>query len=77
MPFSIPFQFLGVIFMKRPKLRFMEKVSQYPANLRSPKIQKKLKLMRGPELVNNTVLHKQDGIVADGGGRMRWCQYCV
>lgn len=50
----------------------MEKVPQYPANLRPPKMQKKLKLMRGPELVNNTFLHKQYGIVADGGGRMRW-----
>lgn len=27
--------------------------------------------MRGPELVHNTLLHKQYGIVATGGGRLR------
>jgi large subunit ribosomal protein L16 len=53
----------------------MEKVPQYPANLRPPKMQKRLKLMRGPELVNNTLLHKQFGIVAEGGGRLRWGHY--
>ena len=35
-------------------------------------MQKKLKLMRGPELVHNTLLHRQYGIMATGGGRLRW-----
>lgn len=43
-----------------------------PANLRPPKMQKRLKLMRGPELIHNFLLHKQYGIQATGGGRMRW-----
>lgn len=50
----------------------MEKVPQYPPNLKPPKMQKRLRLMRGPELVHNTLLHKQYGIVATGGGRMRY-----
>lgn len=57
---------------ERPKLRMFEKVPQYPPNLRPPKMQKKLRFMRGPELVHNTLLHKQYGIVATGGGRLRW-----
>lgn len=50
----------------------MEKVPTYPANLKPPKMQKNLKLMRGPELVHNTLLHKQYGIISTGGGRLRW-----
>lgn len=33
---------------------------------------KRLSLMRGPELVHNSFLHKQYGIVALGGGRLRF-----
>lgn len=50
----------------------MDKVPQMPPNLKPPKMQKKLKLMRGPELIHNFLLHKQYGIQATGGGRMRW-----
>lgn len=50
----------------------MDKVPQFPPNLRPPKMQKRLRLMRGPELVHNQLLHKQYGIIATGGGRMRW-----
>lgn len=50
----------------------MDKVPQMPPNLRPPKMQKKLKLMRGPELIHNFLLHKQYGIQAQCGGRMRW-----
>ena len=35
-------------------------------------MQKRLKLMRGPELVHNTLLHKQYAIIATGGGRLKW-----
>lgn len=41
----------------------MEKVPQYPSSLRPFKMQKKLKFMRGPETVHNTLLHKQYGII--------------
>lgn len=40
--------------------------------MRPPKMQKKLKFMRGPELVHNKLALQQYGIVATGGGRMRW-----
>jgi large subunit ribosomal protein L16 len=58
--------------MERPKLRFVDKVPQFPPNLRPPKMQKKLKLMRGPETVLNTLQHRQYGIMALCGGRLRW-----
>ncbi|XP_013106747.1 large ribosomal subunit protein uL16m [Stomoxys calcitrans] len=58
--------------VERPKLRVMERMPQYPPNLRPPKMQKKLKFMRGPELIHNKLLHKQYGIIATGGGRLRW-----
>lgn len=53
----------------------MDKVPQYTANLKPPKMQKRLILMRGPELVHNQLLHKQYGIVATSGGRLRWGHY--
>ncbi|XP_054740502.1 39S ribosomal protein L16, mitochondrial [Anastrepha obliqua] len=58
--------------VERPKLRVMERVPQYPPNLRPPKMQKKLKYMRGPEIIHNELVHKQYGIVAESGGRLRW-----
>ncbi|XP_018804801.1 PREDICTED: 39S ribosomal protein L16, mitochondrial [Bactrocera latifrons] len=58
--------------VERPKLKVMERVPQYPPNLRPPKMQKKLKFMRGPEVVHNNLIHKQYGIVAESGGRLRW-----
>lgn len=61
-----------VEFPERPKLKFMDKVPQYPPNIRPPKMQKKLRFMRGPEPLHNFLLHKQYGIMATGGGRMRW-----
>ncbi|XP_004536747.1 39S ribosomal protein L16, mitochondrial [Ceratitis capitata] len=58
--------------VERPKLRVMERVPQYPPNLRPPKMQKRLKFMRGPEIVHSDFIHKQYGIVAESGGRLRW-----
>lgn len=66
---------VDVEFTDRPKLKIVEKVPQYAANLRPPKMQKRLILMRGPELVHNNLLHKQFGIVAMGGGRLRYGHY--
>lgn len=66
---------LAVEMMERPKLKTIERVPQYPPNMKPPKMQKRLKLMRGPELVHNTLLHKQFGIIALGGGRLRWGHY--
>lgn len=50
----------------------MDKVPQYAPGIRPPKMQKKLKLMRGPEPVHNFLLHKQYGIMALTGGRIKW-----
>lgn len=61
-----------VEFPERAKLQFLPKVPQYPPNLRPPKMQKKLRFMRGPEQIHNSFLHKQYGIVAIGGGRLRF-----
>lgn len=41
----------------------MDKVPQYPPNIRPPKMQKKLRFMRGPEPLHNFLLHKQYGIM--------------
>lgn len=49
----------------------MQKVPQYPNNLRPPKMTKRLKLMRGPETVHNFLVHEQYGIMATQGGRLK------
>lgn len=38
-------------------------------------MQKRLKLMRGPELVHNTLQHRQYGVIAEGGGRLKHPHY--
>ncbi|XP_055911702.1 39S ribosomal protein L16, mitochondrial isoform X1 [Eupeodes corollae] len=73
--FPPPIKYENIEKYDRPKLRIMEKVPQYAANLRPPKMQKRLRLMRGPEKVHNTLIHKQYGIVATGGGRLRHGHY--
>ncbi|KXJ80812.1 hypothetical protein RP20_CCG023161 [Aedes albopictus] len=70
--FAPPIEYKNVVMPDRPKLRFMDKVPILPTNMKAPKMQKKLKFMRGPEMVHNTLLYKQYGIVATGGGRLRW-----
>ncbi|XP_074036296.1 mitochondrial ribosomal protein L16 [Leptinotarsa decemlineata] len=62
----------GVEMPERPKLRVVERAPQYPPNIRAPKMQKKLRLMRGPEPIHNFLLHKQYGVMALGGGRLKW-----
>ena len=51
---------------ERPKLKFIEKVPIMPPNLKAPKMQKRLRLMRGPEEIHNFLIHKQFGIIATG-----------
>ncbi|XP_005189658.1 large ribosomal subunit protein uL16m-like [Musca domestica] len=70
--FAPPVKYTDFKQVERPKLRIMERVPQYPPNLRPPKMQKKLRFMRGPEVLHNNLLHKQYGIIASGGGRLRW-----
>lgn len=47
----------------RTRLRVMLKVPLMPGGVAPFKMQKKLRLMRGPELYHNTLLHKQFGII--------------
>lgn len=50
----------------------MLKVPQY-SNIRPPRMQKRLILMRGPDHEHNTKLvHKQYGIIALTGGRIKY-----
>lgn len=67
-----PIQYGDIEFPERRKLRFMDKVPQYPSGIRPPKMQKKLRLMRGPEPVHNFLLYKQYGLMALTGGRIKW-----
>ncbi|CAG9828894.1 unnamed protein product [Diabrotica balteata] len=70
--FPSPPNFDHIQLPEKPRLKFIDKVPQLPPSIRPPKMQKKLKLMRGPEKVHNFLLHKQYGIMATGGGRLKW-----
>nr|CAD7596135.1 unnamed protein product [Timema genevievae] len=61
-----------VEFIEKPKLKVMERTPQFPGNIKPPKMVKNLKFMRGPEPLHNSLLHRQYGIIATGGGRMRY-----
>ncbi|XP_035436416.1 39S ribosomal protein L16, mitochondrial [Spodoptera frugiperda] len=56
---------------ERQRLRIYDKVPTYPANLKPPKMQKRLRYMRGPEPLHTNLQLQQYGVVATGGGRMR------
>ncbi|KAI4500831.1 hypothetical protein M0802_004042 [Mischocyttarus mexicanus] len=73
--YPMPTEIKDVEFPEKNKLRVMEKVPLYPPNMRPFKMQKRLKLMRGPELIHNTLLHKQYGIIALGGGRLTFSHF--
>lgn len=45
------------------KLRFVDKIPILPSTIKPPKMQKKLRFMRGPEDVHNFLMHKQYGIM--------------
>ncbi|ROT82574.1 putative 39S ribosomal protein L16, mitochondrial [Penaeus vannamei] len=57
---------------ERQKLRFFERVPQFPAGIRAPKMTKRLDLIRGEEEVHNNFIYNQYGIVARRGGMLRW-----
>uniref|UniRef100_A0A6M2DX17 Large ribosomal subunit protein uL16m n=1 Tax=Xenopsylla cheopis TaxID=163159 RepID=A0A6M2DX17_XENCH len=69
--FPPPINYDHIHLPEKPKLKLLEKVPQYPAGIRPPKMQKKLRLMRGPEEIHNKLIHKQYGIMALSGGRLR------
>lgn len=69
--FRPPIKFHEIEFPERRKLKVMDKVPQYPSNIRPPKMQKRLRYMRGPEEVHNFLLYRQFGIIATSGGRLK------
>ncbi|XP_003704196.2 large ribosomal subunit protein uL16m isoform X1 [Megachile rotundata] len=72
---TVPTPLKDIEFPERVKLRIVNKVPQYPPGTRPFKMQKKLRLMRGPELKHNTLLHKQYGVMATGGGRLKYSNF--
>ncbi|CAL7950703.1 unnamed protein product [Xylocopa violacea] len=70
--FAPPPSMDDVEFPDRSRLKVYPKVPQFPSHLRPYKTQKRLRLMRGPEPYHNTLLHKQYGIIATSGGRLRY-----
>nr|CAG4637342.1 EOG090X0DE4 [Ceriodaphnia reticulata]SVE73188.1 EOG090X0DE4 [Ceriodaphnia reticulata] len=68
--FTPPPKYDHISLPEKPKLHFMEKVPTYPANLKPPKMAKRLTLMRGPEPIHNQLIHQQYGVVALCGGRL-------
>ncbi|CAH2232735.1 jg15483 [Pararge aegeria aegeria] len=69
--FPPPKNYDDIEIPERPRLRIYDKVPLYPPNLKPPKMQKRLRYMRGPEQLHNTLQLKQYGIVATSGGRLR------
>ncbi|CAK9812455.1 39S ribosomal protein L16, mitochondrial [Anthophora plagiata] len=70
--FEPPKNFDDVEFPERNKLRVVSRAPQYPVHIRPYKMQKRLRYLRGPEPFHNTLLHKQYGIIATSGGRMKF-----
>nr|SVE74438.1 EOG090X0DE4 [Daphnia barbata] len=71
--FTPPVDYSGLPCMElpeKPKLMYLDKVPTYPANLKPPKMAKRLRFIRGPEMIHNEFIHKQYGIVALCGGRL-------
>lgn len=55
--------FIDIEIPERPRLRIYDKVPMYPANLKPPKMQKRLRYMRGPETLHTNLQLKQYGVV--------------
>ncbi|OQR77779.1 39S ribosomal protein L16 [Tropilaelaps mercedesae] len=53
------------------RLAVLEKVPTYPFGVRPMKVPKELRTIRGPETVNNRLLHNQYGIITLCGGFLR------
>ncbi|XP_073985005.1 mitochondrial ribosomal protein L16 [Rhodnius prolixus] len=68
--FPPPPTYEGMEIPEKSKLKFMEKTPNL-GNIKMPKMIKNLRFMRGPEQIHNSFIHKQYGIIALGGGRMR------
>ncbi|XP_077256886.1 large ribosomal subunit protein uL16m-like [Temnothorax americanus] len=69
--FPVPIKFGDIEYPERARLKVMEKVPQFPPGMRPPKMQKRLRYMRGPEPTHNFLMYRQYGIIATGGGRLK------
>lgn len=69
--FPPPAEHGEIEYPERRKLKVMEKVPMLPPAIRAPKMQKRLRYMRGPEHIHNFLMYKQYGIMAIGGGRLK------
>ncbi|XP_054257258.1 39S ribosomal protein L16, mitochondrial [Macrosteles quadrilineatus] len=69
--FRPPPDFSHIEIPERQRLTVVPKVPTFPPGLRPPKMQKNLKFMKGPEEVHNKLIHKQYGIIALTGGRLK------
>jgi len=70
--FLPPPTFDHIILPEKRRLNFCDKVPPLPVHTKAPKSFKRIELMRGPELIHNELIHKQYGIVALCGGRLRF-----
>ncbi|XP_050421449.1 39S ribosomal protein L16, mitochondrial [Adelges cooleyi] len=73
--FKPPVKYDHIQMPERPKLHYIDRHPVYNTNLKPPKMHKMLNLMRGPELIHNKLIHKQYGIQATGGGRMKFVHF--
>jgi len=69
--YPIPPSYQEVEFPEKNKLKILPKVPTYPPGFRPPKCTKRLRDIRGPELVHTEFLHKQFGMVALYGGYLK------
>ncbi|XKL68599.1 hypothetical protein PGB90_004090 [Kerria lacca] len=56
---------------EHPKPKNVPKVPMYPHGVKPPKMKSMLHLLHYPEEVHNTLIHKQYGIMAVNGGRLK------
>ncbi|CAB3359754.1 Hypothetical predicted protein [Cloeon dipterum] len=70
--FPPPISVGDIDYPERRKLKVVDRQPQYGPNFRPPKMTKRLDLMRGPEEYHTFLIHKQFGIQALSGGRMKF-----
>lgn len=70
--FPRPIKFGDIEYPERSRLKVLERVPQFPPGMRPPKMQKRIRYMRGPEEVHNFLMYRQFGIIATGGGRLKY-----
>ncbi|XP_075220138.1 mitochondrial ribosomal protein L16 [Lycorma delicatula] len=70
--FPPPNDYSGIEIPEKPRLTVVPRTPTYSANVRTPRMNKCLNYMRGPELIHDKLLHEQYGIIALHGGRLKY-----